>query len=82
MKLTLLMPMAGLIEPQAEAARIRKKLEKLRLEITKANAKLGNASFVDHAPPQVVATERERVAQFEAAAANLERQLATVQELL
>ncbi len=80
--MTLLVPMAGLIEPQAEVARLGKRLEKTRQEISKANAKLANPSFVDHAPPQVVATERERIAQFEATAANLERQLAAVRELL
>jgi valyl-tRNA synthetase len=81
-RLTLLVPMAGLIEPQAELARLTKRLEKLRQEIAKATAKLANPSFVDHAPPQVVATERERIEQFNSTAANLERQLATVRELL
>jgi valyl-tRNA synthetase len=80
--LTLLVPMAGLIEPQAEATRLAKRLEKTRAEIAKATAKLANPSFVDHAPAQVVATERERIAQFETAAASLERQLAAVRELL
>jgi valyl-tRNA synthetase len=81
-RLTLLVPMAGLIEPQAELARLTKRLEKTRQEIAKATTKLANPAFVDHAPPQVVATERERVEQFRATAANLERQLAAVQELL
>jgi valyl-tRNA synthetase len=80
--LTLLVPMAGLIEPQAELARLTKKLEKTRQEITRATAKLGNPNFVDHAPPEVVATERERIEQFRVTAANLERQMAMVRELL
>ena len=65
-----------------DAIILGKRLEKTRQEITRATAKLSNPSFVDHAPPQVVATERERIAQFEATAANLERQLASVRELL
>ncbi|MET0291860.1 MAG: valine--tRNA ligase [Steroidobacteraceae bacterium] len=81
-KLTLLVPMAGLIEPQAEVARLTKRLEKTRQEIAKATAKLSNASFVDHAPPEVVAQERERIAQFNVTAENLARQLAAVKELL
>jgi valyl-tRNA synthetase len=81
-QLTLLVPMAGLIEPQAELARLAKRLDKTRQEITRATAKLANPSFVDNAPPQVVATERERIAQFQTTADNLERQMAAVRELL
>jgi valyl-tRNA synthetase len=81
-KLTLLVPMAGLIEPQAELTRLTRRLEKLRQEIAKATGKLGNQSFVANAPPEVVATERERIAQFQLAAENLERQMATVRQLL
>jgi valyl-tRNA synthetase len=80
--MTLLVPMAGLIEPAAELARLSKRLEKTRQEIARARAKLGNAAFVDNAPADVVATERERLAQFEQAAARLELQSATVREML
>jgi valyl-tRNA synthetase len=80
--MTLLVPMAGLIDPAAELARLAKRLEKNRQEITRANAKLGNASFVANAPPEVVATERERIAQFEKVTESLARQIEVVQGLL
>ena len=60
----------------------KKKQEKNRQEITRANAKLGNASFVANAPPEVVATERERIAQFESVDASLARQIEIVQSLV
>jgi valyl-tRNA synthetase len=79
--MTLLVPMAGLIDPAAELLRLTKRLEKNRQEITKANAKLGNANFVANAPPEVVATERERIAQFETVSESLARQIEVVKGL-
>ena len=80
-ELTLLVPMAGLIDPAAEHARLTKKMEKTRQEIARAKAKLGNDSFVRGAPAAVVAQERERLAAFEQALAGLERQLEQVRAL-
>jgi valyl-tRNA synthetase len=74
--------MAGLIDPVAEVARLEKRIGKLREEITRANAKLGNENFVRNAPPEVVTQERERIADFERTRASLEAQLARVRELL
>ena len=81
-EMTLLVPMAGLIDPAAELARLTKRLGKTRQEIAKATAKLGNANFVANAPPEVVATERERIAQFEMVTESLARQIQLVQGLL
>ncbi|MEY3465220.1 MAG: hypothetical protein RL603_818 [Pseudomonadota bacterium] len=77
-----LVPMAGLIDPVAEVARLEKRIGKLREEITRANAKLGNENFVRNAPPEVVTQERERIADFERTRASLEAQLARVRQLL
>jgi valyl-tRNA synthetase len=80
-ELTLLVPMAGLIDPAAEHARLTKKIEKTRQEIARAKAKLGNDSFVRGAPAAVVAQERERLAAFEQSLTGLERQLVQVRAL-
>jgi valyl-tRNA synthetase len=81
-EMTLLVPMAGLIEPATELARLAKRLDRTRQEIAKANGKLANASFVANAPPEVVAQERERIAQFEKTADSLARQMQAVEALL
>jgi valyl-tRNA synthetase len=80
-ELALLVPMAGLIDPQAELERLGKRVQKTTAEIGKARAKLGNESFVRSAPAAVVQQERARLAEFERTLAGLERQLAEVQQL-
>ena len=77
-----LVPMAGLIDPQAELARLDKRAAKLREEIQRATAKLANENFVRNAPLEVVAQEQGRVAEFERTLVSLESQSDRVRLLL
>ncbi len=54
----------GLVDKEHEQARLSKEIEKLQVNIQRANSKLGNASFVDNAPEQIVVQERERLQSF------------------
>jgi valyl-tRNA synthetase len=80
--LTLLVPMAGLIDPAAEADRLGKRLAKAADELKKARGKLANDNFVRNAPEAVVTQERERVADFERTIEGLQAQLSRVRSLL
>jgi len=80
-ELTLLVPMAGLIDPKAEIDRLAKRIAKIDADIAKLGAKLGNENFVRNAPPEVVATDRARVAEFEAQKSGLASQLARVRRM-
>jgi valyl-tRNA synthetase len=58
--------------------RLAKRLDEARAEVRKAEGKLGNAKFVERAPAEVVAEERERVERFTRDAGELEAQLAAL----
>jgi valyl-tRNA synthetase len=63
---TVLAPFSRLVDDvSAELARLEKRRAKAGQERDKCAAKLGNANFVGNAPPEVVAQERERLAEFE-----------------
>jgi valyl-tRNA synthetase len=79
--LTLLVPMAGLIDPKAEIERLTKRIARNESDIAKLNAKLGNENFVRNAPPEVVAGDRARVAELLAQNESLKLQLERVRRL-
>ena len=58
----LYMPLAGLVDIEAEKARLDKELEKVAKEVTRSESKLANENFVANAKPDVVQQERERLA--------------------
>ena len=57
--------MQGLIDVDAEQARLGKQISKFEAELAKAKGKLANANFVNNAPAAVVTQEQERLAEFE-----------------
>ncbi|MGN6790512.1 MAG: class I tRNA ligase family protein, partial [Rhodanobacteraceae bacterium] len=62
--LRVLIPLAGLIDLDAERARLKKEIARIEGERKKSEGKLGNANFVDHAPAAVVEQERNRLADW------------------
>jgi len=77
----LLIPLAGLIDKEAEIHRLEKDLERRHDELGRCEKKLANASFVDKAPADVVGKERSRAAELRTAINNLETQLARIKAL-
>jgi valyl-tRNA synthetase len=72
------LPMEGLIDVAAERTRLSKEIEKIRIEVKKCEGKLGNASFVDRAPPEVVAQETGRLEDWRVKLAQLGEMLAAL----
>ena len=70
----ILIPMAGLIDKDAELKRLYKEIARLTDDVARTEAKLANPAFVDKAPAAVVDKERAKLADHAAAIANLKAQ--------
>ncbi|WP_353303594.1 valine--tRNA ligase [Sessilibacter corallicola] len=64
-------PMAGLIDLDAELARLNKEIDKLEKEVARVNGKLNNEKFVGKAPADVVQKEKDKLSDYQAALAKL-----------
>jgi len=77
----LLIPMAGLIDKDAELARLAKEVAKIEGEIGRIESKPGNEGFVARAPEAVIAKEREKLAGYHEAKAKLIEQQGVISAL-
>ncbi len=73
-EMNLLIPIAGLIDKQAELIRLQKNILKLEQDGARINAKLANENFVARAPGAVVDKEKEKLADNESALTSLRLQ--------
>ncbi|MEZ5556654.1 valine--tRNA ligase [Haliea sp.] len=80
-ELELLVPLAGLIDRDAELARLGREVEKLEKERGRLQGKLGNSNFVDRAPQDVVDKEREKLAALDQALHKLRGQADYIAQL-
>jgi valyl-tRNA synthetase len=78
-ELKVMVPLAGLIDLDAERARLDKEIARREQELERLAGKLGNPSFVDKAPEAVVAKERQKQSEAESALATLKAQLASIE---
>jgi len=76
-----LVPMADLIDKDAEIARLSKEIEKQDKLIGGIEKKLGNDGFIAKAPVAVVDKERGKLAEFQATKQLLEEQKAKIEAL-
>jgi valyl-tRNA synthetase len=74
----LFVPLAGLIDFQVERRRLERELERVGRELETAGRRLGNEQFLAKAPPDVVAKERERLAELTATREKLCQNLGTL----
>ena len=72
------MPLEGLIDVEAESARLTKEISAIQIEVKKCESKLGNASFVDRAPPEVVEQEKARLEEWKTKLGQLGEMLAAL----
>ncbi|MDP1602836.1 MAG: valine--tRNA ligase [Legionella sp.] len=77
----LLIPMAGLINKEAELTRLDKEIAKLNKDISLAEGKLNNPKFTDKAPQDIISKEKEKLAQAELAKDKLQQHKTVIETL-
>jgi valyl-tRNA synthetase len=80
-EMKILIPLAGLIDKDAELKRLQKDIDRLEQDCTRLRQKLANSRFVDNAPPEVVEKERARLAESELSMQTLRKQADKIQSL-
>ena len=80
-EMKVLIPMAGLIDKEAEVARLSKEIDNKKQEVKRIEGKLSNPNFVERAPEAVVEKERAKIADIQTALKNFEDQLARIKKI-
>lgn len=68
-------PLAGLIDLEAEKTRLTKEISKIEKNILGTEQKLANKNFVDRAPKEVVEKERDKIKELKGEEEKLKRSL-------
>jgi len=74
-------PMAGLVDVPAELSRLDREITKVEADAARLNGKLSNSNFIERAPEEIVASERKKLEQAEAALKVLQQQRQQIEEL-
>ncbi|MBM7624829.1 valine--tRNA ligase [Sporohalobacter salinus] len=61
-----ILPLAGMVDLEKEISRLKDELDEVEYEIKRAEGKLANKGFVNNAPEDLVAEEREKVKDYKA----------------
>lgn len=80
-EMKVLIPLAGLIDKQAELARLNKEIQKIYKTLPRIVAKLKNPKFIDKAPAEVIDKEKTKRFTLESSLRNLQQQLEKINEL-
>ena len=80
-EMQILIPIAGLIDKEAEIERLDREIGKVDKEITRISGKLGNANFIDRAPEAVVEKERNRLQEMQGQQQQLQVQREKIESL-
>ncbi|MEW8700452.1 MAG: class I tRNA ligase family protein, partial [Candidatus Thiodiazotropha sp.] len=76
-----LIPLAGLIDKEAESKRLEKEIGRMQGDVERIEKKLANPSFVDKAPQAVVEKERDKLTESKSALETLQLQLEKIKNL-
>ncbi len=80
-EMKLLIPMAGLIDKEAELTRLTKEIGKLEKALARVSGKLANPNYVEKAPAAVVEKEKAKLAEIQSSLAKLKEQLKRIEAM-
>ena len=80
-EMEIMIPMAGLIDKDAELARLSKAADKLNQDLKRTEGKLNNESFVSKAPAAVIEKEKAKMADAKMQLAKIEEQAAAIRAM-
>ncbi|HIO92178.1 MAG TPA: valine--tRNA ligase [Leucothrix mucor] len=80
-EMKVLIPLAGIIDKDAETARLSKEIEKIQKGLQSLEGRLSNPNFADKAPANVVDQVRKQAEEQKTALAQLEEQLIKIQAM-
>ncbi|MFC1665925.1 valine--tRNA ligase [Pseudomonadota bacterium] len=80
-RMKVLLPLASMIDPEAELIRLAKDKDKRQTDIDRTLKKLDNPNFISRAPNDVVEKERTRLSGWQAEMKEIEEQIVKINEL-
>jgi valyl-tRNA synthetase len=80
-EMQILIPLAGLIDKDAEIARLSKEIEKIEKNLAGVESRLNNPAFVEKAKPEVIETARKQAEEQRVALEQLQGQLEKMKAL-
>jgi valyl-tRNA synthetase len=80
-EMEILIPMAGLIDKDAELARLQKAADRLEKEVARTQGKLGNENFVSKAPEHVIDKEQAKLADAQMQLAKINEQRIAIEKM-
>ncbi len=77
----ILIPMAGLIDKEAEISRLEKEIQKIDKELPRIEGKLSNEKFIANAPEDVIYKEKQKLESLNTSKQSLLEQLEKIRNL-
>jgi valyl-tRNA synthetase len=80
-EMRILIPMRGLIDREAELARLEKEIQRIEKDLPRIEGKLNDPSFIQKAPAQVVAKDQAKLAELRSGLLQLKEQADRIRAL-
>ena len=80
-EIEIFVPLAGLVDIELEQAKLGKEMDKVSQQLKKVEGKLGNNKFLENAPAEVVAGEREKQETLSAKLAKIHESIERLKDL-